>query len=443
MSLRQGRHTARFGIILGALLIAAQSVSPADQGKKPSPTPRQMWRSVRSTLPPLDFTLESNELVQSDSEPDLRLRRIELLFTGQVAAGHSMGHRAVILMPADPRQNRTPERKGKVVVIAHGFGDDTICGNFAEPIAARTGYPTMDLLLPGDYDGEDGEGKWLRYFRNLSAQTGNPADHDFIRCAVAYLQALDIFSEILNEVDIQAIIGGHSKRAYYAYTAAAMDPERIAGVVFMGCERLYVRDEFPEAVKPFATQAHVQCPVFYLGATNEDGYEMFNINKIQARLKKPWQIEYIPNYRHASRSEKQFLDWQMWTSHLFDGRPVTRISDLSWSETETGTVFRARIDSPNKIIQVKVWYVYNDDIPLWRDLTWYPEIMKPLEGSIYEGYVDGKLPDAWLVEVKDIAHGFPGYLSSLPQDLTHLPTAERKSRGSRSRLWEPKIKKAP
>ncbi len=299
----------------------------------------------------------------------------------------------------------------------------------------------MDLLLPGDYGGNDGEGKWLRYFRKLALETQDPSYHDFIRLAIPYLQALDIFSDLFKEKKIRAIIGGHSKRAYYAYTAAAMDPDRIASVIFMGCERVYVRKEFPVAVNPFTTQKYVNCPVFYIGATNEDGYEMFNINKIQERMERQWTIEYIPNYRHASRSEKQFMDWQMWVAHIFDGRPITKISNLSYEETGEGTIFRARIDTPNKIIQVKVWYVYCDDVPYWRDLMWYPEIMKLKEGNLYEGYVEGKLPDAWLVEVKDIAYGFPGYISSLPQDITHKPTKERKSRGSRSRNWEPKIKK--
>ena len=64
----------------------------------------------------------------------------------------------------------------------------------------------------------------------------------------------------------------------------------------------------------------------------------------------------------------------------------------------------------------------------------------PDSGDVYEGYVSGKLPDAWLVEVKDIAGGYASYLSSLPQDITGLPTATRTSRGSRSRLWEPRKK---
>jgi hypothetical protein len=59
---------------------------------------------------------------------------------------------------------------------------------------------------------------------------------------------------------------------------------------------------------------------------------------------------------------------------------------------------------------------------------------------VYEGYVKGKLPDAWLVEVKDTARGFPGYVSSLPQDITGKATETRRSRGSRSRHWEPKKK---
>jgi hypothetical protein len=269
-------------------------------------------------------------------------------------------------------------------------------------------------------------------------ETRNPAQHDFVRSGLTYLQAIDIFSEILKEKNIKAIIGGHSKRAYYAYAAAAMDPERIASVIFMGCERLYVREEFPEAVNPFTLQNYVRSPVFYIGATNEDGYEMFAINTIQEKMKDTWTIEYIPNYRHASRSEKQFMDWQMWTSHIFDGRPIARIENLSHEETEEGTFFRATIDSPNTLLQAKVWYVYTDDVPYWRDLAWYPEIMKRKEGDVFEVHIDGKLPDAWLVEVKDIANGFPGYISSLPQDITGKRTRERVSRGSRSRHWAPK-----
>ncbi len=167
---------------------------------------------------------------------------------------------------------------------------------------------------------------------------------------------------------------------------------------------------------------------------------MFAINEIQARMHDSWAVEYIPNYRHAARSEKQFMDWQMWVSHIFDGRTITKVHDLNYEETEQGTLFRARIDSPNKVIQVKVWTVYCDDVPYWRDLVWYPELMRPKEGGLYEGYVEGKLPDAWLVEVKDSANGFAGYVSSLPQDITHKATQERLSRGSRSRHWMPKTK---
>lgn len=56
-----------------------------------------------------------------------------------------------------------------------------------------------------------------------------------------------------------------------------------------------------------------------------------------------------------------------------------------------------------------------------------------------EAFIPGKLPDAWMVEVKDIAKGFSGYLTSLRQDITAKPTKERYSRGWRSRNWEPKL----
>ncbi|MBN2022456.1 MAG: hypothetical protein JW809_06640, partial [Pirellulales bacterium] len=85
----------------------------------------------------------------------------------------------------------------------------------------------------------------------------------------------------------------------------------------------------------------------------------------------------------------------------------------------------------------KVWYVYNDDEPYWRDLVWYPEFMVPQEDGSWAGLVTGKLPDAWLVEVKDVAGGFAGYVTSLPTDITGKKVLRRKSRGSRSRNWSP------
>ena len=204
-------------------------------------------------------------------------------------------------------------------------------------------------------------------------------------------------------------------------------------------------------IYPDVTQKWVQADVLYLGATNEDGYCMFNINKLQDAMGGAWTIEYIPNYRHASQSEKHFLDWRMWVTHVFEGRPITQITDLSYAEKGPdfewggraygdggGTLFRCKIDTPNKIIQAKVWYVYNDDEPYWRDLVWYPEFMIPQEDGFWEGYVKGKLPDAWLVEVKDIAGGTAGYVTSLPQDITGKKTETKRSRGSRSRHWEPK-----
>ena len=383
--------------------------------------------------------MKKDEVVTSDTDPGQRLRRIEVEYISQVVEGNRMIHRGTIFMPVNPEVNQSTERRGKVVIVTHGGTYETMAGNYAEPIAARTGYPAMSLLLPGDHEEENGEVKWLRYFRKLAKETKDPIYHDFFRSAVPYLQAIDVFSGILEEKNIKAIIGGHSKRAFYAYNAAAIDPDRVASVIYMGCESLYPSlEEYHPSVNPVFIQDFVKCPVFYIGGSDEGGYEMFNITRLERILKNPWTIEYIPNYRHGDRSERHFMDWRMWTSHIFDGRPVTDISGLEYEETAEGTRFRARIDTPNKIIQAKVWYVYCDDVPYWRDLMWYPVLMHKQEGTLFEGYVEGILPDAWFVEVKDIANGHAGYISSTPQDITHKPTKERIALYSGARLWKAK-----
>ena len=83
---------------------------------------------------------------------------------------------------------------------------------------------------------------------------------------------------------------------------------------------------------------------------------------------------------------------------------------------------------------VRTWYVYSDD-DAWRDLMWYHLLMREVDDH-YEAVLGGKIPDAFLVEVGDVAQGVPGYVSSLPYKLTDAPVVERRSRGSLPRLWE-------
>jgi pimeloyl-ACP methyl ester carboxylesterase len=431
-------------VTAAGLLSLCLGFAPAPAGQENPETPLPLlWARCQETLPPFSFTVIKDEVVPSFTVPELKLRRIEVRFTSQVVGQweRRMTHTGIIHMPADSAKINAPDRKGKVVVIANAYGDSLIVDNYGEPIASRTGYPTMVLPIPGEYDGHDGESCWVYFLRSLLQDSRDPIDHQYFRFAVPYLSALDVFAEILHEKNIRAIIGGHSKRAPSAFNAAAMDPERVAGVVYMGMESTFAGYEDKEwrCISPVHSQATVRCPVLYLGATNEDGYEMFNITRLQAKMKIPWTVEYIPNYRHATCSEVQILDWQMWISHVFEGRPLTRITGLSFQETEEGTVFQARILSENKIIQTKVWYAYDDDEPYWRDIMWYPVYLRPA-GEKYEALLPGKLPDAWLVEVKDIARGCVGYVSTTPQDITRKPTAERHSRGWRSRNWEPKLR---
>jgi hypothetical protein len=402
------------------------------------PKPRELWPIVKQHCVPLEFKILEDEIVPSDTDPGRKLRKVTAHFWSQELASKKWGHPATIFLPAHNAVNRTPSRQGKVVLIGSpGWEAYPIhVTKYGEPIAARTGYPTMVLSNPGTYpDGSDIE-QDIGILGRLGKETGKNYYNMNCQLAVVYIQALNALQQFLGLERLEAVVGGHSKRGRSATVAAAMDP-RVAATIIMGNEGVFRTDR----IEPHLSfhhaffQEQVTGPVFYLGATNEDGYKMFNVNILQERLRRPMTIEMIPNYCHSNFSEIQYMDFLMWVAHVFDGRPITQITAVSHRREKNRTVFQAKIAGGAKVQVVKAWYVYADD-PAWRDLMWYHVLMRKV-GDYYEGVLPGKLPDAFLVEVGDIAQGVPGYVSSLPQKLTDAPVKERVSRGSYPRLWAP------
>ena len=113
--------------------------------------------------------------------------------------------------------------------------------------------------------------------------------------ALIYIRAMDVMEKVLEVDRVQAVIGGHSKRGRSATVAAAMD-SRVASPIIMGNEGIYRTDQIQWHLSFHHAffQDQVNVPVFYIGATNEGGYNMFNINLMQERLKQPMTIEMIP-----------------------------------------------------------------------------------------------------------------------------------------------------
>ena len=409
-----------------------------EEASRGVPKPREIWPSVAKHRVPLEFTVLSDEVLPSDTDPSKKLRKVKAHFYSQELAGKKWGHPCVILMPEDNRRNLTPPRKGKVVIVGCPDGDyfPVHVEKYGEPIAAKTGYPTMVLSNPGRYDDGSEIEPDIGILTTLRRQTGKNYYNMNCQLAVVYIQALDAFQRFLGLDDVKAVIGGHSKRGRSATVAAAMD-SRVASVIIMGNEGIHATDriEWHLSFHHAFFQDQVAVPVFYLGTTNEDGYRMFNVNIMQERLKRPMTIEMIPNYCHSNFSEIQYMDFMMWVAHVFDGRPLTQITEVSHERLEGRSVFRAKIKGDAKVQIVRAWYVYTDD-PAWRDLMWYHLLMHKA-GDHYEAVLHGKTPDAFMVEVGDTAMGFPGYVSSTPQKLTDAPVVERQSRGSRPRLWEP------
>jgi hypothetical protein len=407
-----------------------------EEASRNVPKPRELWPIVRQHCVPLEFKVLTDEVVTSDTDPRKQLRRVTAHFWSQELAGKKWGHPCTILLPADNSLNQTPARNAKVVIIGSPGLDyyPIHVAKYGEPIATRTGYPTLVLSNPGTYpDGSDIEHD-IGILSKLAKETGKNYYNMNCQLAVVYIQAMNALQQFLKLDTLRAVVGGHSKRGRSATVAAAMD-SRVASAIIMGNEGIYRTDR----IEPHLSfhhaffQEQVKVPVFYLGASNEDGYRMFNVNILQERLRQPMTIEIIPNYNHSNFSEIQFMDFMMWVAHVFDGRPITQISEVSHRQDKKGTVFRAKFSGEAKVQVVKAWYAYTDD-PAWRDVMWYHIVMRPV-GDYYEGFLPGKKPDAFMVEVGDTALGFPGYISSLPQKLTDTPVLERVSRGPFPKQW--------
>ena len=400
-----------------------------EEASRDVPKPREVYPYVKRDMIPMDLKIISDEIVMSDTDPSKKLRKITAHFNSLKLEDRIWGHPCVIFMPADNSINLTPERKGKVVIIGSpGWAMfPAHVEKYGEPIATRTGYPTMVLSSPGVHpDGSGIEGANMRVLTRMRHKTGTNFYNMNCQLALIYIRAMDVLEKVLDVERVSAVVGGHSKRGRSATVAAAMD-SRVASPIIMGNESIYRTDEVQWHLSFHHAffQDQISVPVFYLGATNEGGYNMFNINLMQERLKEPMTIEMIPNYRHYNFHEIQFIDFMMWVAHIFDGRPISKISDMSHEYRDGRNYYRAKVESKAKIQLVRTWYVYAHN-PEWRDLMWFEWIMQK-NGDHYETSVPGRKADAYMIEVADTAMGFPGYVTSLPIKLTDAPVKDREA----------------
>lgn len=419
--------------LLAACITPAYSDEPAaeepfnfEEASRDVPKPRELLPILKQDMVPDNYKILSDEIVPSATDPSMKLRKITLQFQSLKLEGKIWVQPSVLLMPADNSINDTPERRGKVVVIGTG-GWVVLPARiemYADPIVTRTGYPVMCVHSPGNYaDGTPVEGD-LAPLTRIRKKTGKNYYNMNCQLALIYMQAINVLEKVLDVDDVKAVVGGHSKLGRSATVCSAIDP-RVAGVVIMGNEGVHRTDQVQWHLSFHHAffQEQVNVPVLYIGATNEGGYKMFNVNIMQERLKRPMTIEMIPNYRHCDFDEKHYIDFMMWVAHVFDGRPITKISDLSFERRDGRNYFRAKIEGDARIRMVRVWYTFAD-APAWNRNLWFEWFMAK-NGDYYEASVPSDMPDAFMVEVADTAQGIPGYVTSLPQKLTDAPVEER------------------
>ena len=143
-------------------------------------SPREIWPLVSKYMVDSQFRIISDQIVPSDTDPDQQLRKVTAHFYSQELAGKKWGHPCVIFLPQDNSRNQLPQRKGKVVIVGSPPDQEylaTHVAKYGEPIAARTGYPTMVLANPGRYpDGGSIESD-IRILSKLRKQTGKNSNY--------------------------------------------------------------------------------------------------------------------------------------------------------------------------------------------------------------------------------------------------------------------------
>ncbi|MBN1418992.1 MAG: hypothetical protein JXP34_09460, partial [Planctomycetes bacterium] len=140
-----------FGLALACLSIptadalagspSAENLTDFSEAEKTIPKPREIWPILeKEHVIPRAFTVTSDEIVASDTDPSLKLRKVRARFWSQRIGGKKWGHPCVILMPADNARNMASPRRGKVVIFGGGSGAvmEHEVANYGEPIAART-----------------------------------------------------------------------------------------------------------------------------------------------------------------------------------------------------------------------------------------------------------------------------------------------------------------
>jgi len=416
-----------------------------EEAAKNIPKPKEMWHELKKEIVPLDITIDADTITVCDYTPSMKIRKIHGRFFSQNIDGVQWMHRFTLLLPAKNSINQKKPRKGKVVIIGAPVWDGFFPIHemkYAEPIVAYTQYPVMVVANPGyDSQGKQIEVGLQHRLGKLAQRTGKIHYNAIAQCAVVYIRAMDACEQILKVKKVSAVIGGHSKRGGAAPFAAAID-SRVAGVISIGFELVHPTDRVGGDLPYYYTfyQDQVSVPVFYIGGTNETAYEMFTISEMQKMLKKDMVVEMIPNYSHTNFSEIQYMDFLLWTSHVFDNRPIPRISDISYRHVkkEPGTLFSARIQTKSTIQLVRLWYAYTDNAA-WKDVMWFHRVMEPNAEGLYEEWLPGIVPDAYYIEVGDIAHGIEGYISSTPTPVTDKKIEPRISRGDFPRFWKRRV----
>jgi hypothetical protein len=411
----------------------------------------------------LDIEIVETKTIKSTVRPGEKVTIMRLQFTSQDWHGFIWRHPANIYIPSGYGGDGDVgiigtsylfwkgDMKSRLKIPGTGQGTEA---EYAEGTAIDTGRPIMIFSLPGEDVGGMHEVELMGYGNRQIQETGDLTWYGYYALATCYLRAITLMQNLPEVRARKAVLMGCSKRGVAITIAAAVDHERIAGIVTtchtvgnflyfaamklaqLGHETAGPDDDVFElkieeekrhllgggfqpapmilrslntptgfrilsAFDPYIWHEQIKAPMLVTLGTNDEFFALGTVDEMYNAFQGEKAFLSIDNLPHTWVSVKHLYAWRMWLAHCFDGRPVPHIS-LTIEKIADAIHVNAKVTAEYNLRDVILYIAYNPSLD-WRFVEWQGRGMHK-DGNCYHAAIPLRDDEsvAYYVEVSDI-----------------------------------------